>query len=705
MQEGCLLFATTQMTLDRFRKDDDATLYNPWSLSQNKEVLEQEQPLKRNNTINIFFKILKSCRLESIRPFSLTDIDNFIRNNQAFFPATNLNMEISEISSIIFSKTKGRPFQVISMIRLLGNQVKGGGGGGGRGLLSTNGVIYDYKTLFRSQIEKQLTTDHLSILKIASIIGSSFSLYQLFDILKVMKLPKLYMDLVGKLNKLILVSGILLEDKRLFRNKRNNIFVKKDVWYHFVDPTIHLEIYYMNFEEKRKAYHAIVASVYEKALLSMQLDLDSTFSTLFATYLFRTAYHYCNSNNLAKKVEYHLLLIEFYNSHQRYHDAAVNYEMLIKFVSGKSSNQLIQSSCKSFSSNKYNNHINKKRSKSFSFTRAANQDSASSVEFLSLRRIASPLKGKDLLNYSSYQSSEKLCLTQKVSLKSLVQPLELRLSFQTSAVVITKFTLVHWLIAKALIYFRSGELVPSFNLLMVSFANIETSVFVSKPYPNFNGYQQLLALESLISRSQHGSTTTTIAATIAATTTTTLVNNNKRKLDVQKQDTTSNSISEDLVYLMYSRLLLLSIIVSDFSSMKTVITLALNYILESSSKNHSLHTSSYQFLAVLNITLFSVVAEANSLNHTYLNRNHSANKRILSTVLPSILPFLRLQIPSDDRSSELLGYYLFSHAESQLRITGNINDILFIDLEESIDVFKRLGSCFEEYTIRMYRAW
>jgi hypothetical protein len=284
-----------------------------------------------------------------------------------------------------------------------------------------------------------------------------------------------------------------------------------------------------------------------------------------------------------------------------------------------------------------------------------------------------------------------------------VQPLELRLSFQTSTVVITKLTLIRWLIAKALIYFRSGELVPSFNLLMVSFANIETSVFVSKPYlyPNFNGYQQLLALESLISKSQHGSTTT------ITTTTTILVNNNKRKLDVQKQDitSTSNSISEDLVYLMYSRLLLLSIIVSDFSSMKTVITLALNYILESSSKNHSLHTFSYQFLAVLNIALFSVVAEANSLNHTYLNRNHSVNKRILSTVLPSILPFLRMQIPSDDQSSELLGYYIFSHAESQLRITGNINDILLIDLEKSIDVFKRLGSCFEEYTIRMYRTW
>ena len=675
------------MAIDR-SKNEDISLNSPCLLFKNNEVLEQ--PLERKNSNNVFLNILKSCRLEFVRPFSLTDIENFIRNDQAFLSATtSLNMETSELSALIFSKTKGKPFQVISMIRLLGNQLKTG-----HGLLSTNGVMYDYKTLFKSQIEIQLTIDHLSILKIASIIGSSFTLYQLFDILKVMKLSKLYTDLVGKLNQLILVSGILLEDKRLFRNKRNNIFIKKDICYHFIDPTIHLEIYYMNFEDKRKSYHAIVATVYEKTFLSMQLDFDSTSYTF---YLLRTAYHYCNSNNLAKKIEYHLLLIEFYSSRQRYHDAAVNYEMLIKLVSGKSSNQLIQYSCKSFSSNKHNQVI-RRRSKSFSFTRAANQDSASSIEFLSLRRIASPLKGKDLL-YSSYQSSEQqqLCLTQKVNLTSLVQPLELRVTYQTSSVVITKFTLIRLLIEKALIYFRNGELVPSFNLLMVSFANIETSVFVSKPFPNFNGYQQLLALESLISRSQHGSTTTI-----------SLVNNNKRKLDVQKQVTTLNSISEDLVYLMYSRLLLLSIITSDFLSMKAVISLALNYVLESSSKNHySLHPSAYQLLAVLNITLFSIVAEANSLNHTYLNRNHSANKRILSSVLQSILPFLGLQPPSDDneQSSELLGYYLFSHSETQLRITGNINDILFVDLEKSIGLFKRLGFCFEEYTIRMYRAW
>ena len=93
-----LVFATTQLAIDR-SKNEDITL------NSNKEVLEQ--PLERKNSNNVFLNILKSCRLEFVCPFSLTDIENLIRNNQAFLSATtSLNMETSELSALIFSKTK-----------------------------------------------------------------------------------------------------------------------------------------------------------------------------------------------------------------------------------------------------------------------------------------------------------------------------------------------------------------------------------------------------------------------------------------------------------------------------------------------------------------------------------------------------------------------------------------------------------------------
>ena len=136
---------------------------------------------------------------------------------------------------------------------------------------------------------KLLNSNERQILKIASLIGYTFTYQELIAILELLEYSKYNRGLKESLYKLIHSNFIYYKNDMIYINEynsNNNIYV-------FMNDNIHKYIYNLINIKTRVHIHNTIAEYLEQSLTVNAYN-----------YKQRILYHYINSNNIMKQLEY-----------------------------------------------------------------------------------------------------------------------------------------------------------------------------------------------------------------------------------------------------------------------------------------------------------------------------------------------------------------------------------------------------------------
>lgn len=260
--------------------------------------------------------------------------------------------------------------------------------------------------------------------------------------------------------------------------------------YAFADPAVRLSVYNLMLEAQRQRVHFMVGNYFQRELCtfsSSEALTGNTDSMQFFSCLLRTATHFCNSDDSMKKIEYHILLAEYYRMNRDDIELCQNFESLLVFVVGRSSLQIIDF-CRSPPSS-FHPDIDEaggdyKTRSSRTAKRRRSSLTSSAVEFSSLR--IRPVAKSVNMNLDAMKSLDANTFTQKFKLKFL--------GFQ--GLTVDKVAL--WLGDVGLIQFRLFKFPAAYNCLIAATWNFDVDRTLSHTTSNVHHFVK--RLESISDR-------------------------------------------------------------------------------------------------------------------------------------------------------------------------------------------------------------
>jgi len=287
----------------------------------------------------------------------------------------------------------------------------------------------------------RLNANDKVVLKIASVIGTSFSLPVLQELLVSLKLQSNIFNLEERISLASESTGLVLLDSQ--KDSTNTI-------YSFPDPMVRLSIYNLMLEAQRGRVHSLVGSIMERELRIKSLN-DAN-STQFIASLLRTSNHFCSSDNAQKKIEYHLVLSEYYLSVGNDDEFCSNFENLLLFVTGSSSSEIIDfcrtplKSC--FTDSRSSRSFKERRGSSVIYA---------AVEFSSLRMLPAVKPRRLAVN----ETIDPARFIEKIRLKAV----------GCQGLSVDKVAM--WMGDIGLAHFRMFKLTSSYNCLITSIWNFD----------------------------------------------------------------------------------------------------------------------------------------------------------------------------------------------------------------------------------------
>jgi class 3 adenylate cyclase len=193
--------------------------------------------------------------------------------------------------------------------------------------------------LILSRFDKLITRDQI-ILKVASVLGQSFTsselysvLYRLGDLSSSSGLSDALTALVNI--NLIQPNEVQKQDLMAHSDRTGDSVLDTGAGYSFVNRSIQDGIYFLMLETQRKETHAVVGN-----LLEEQLELIGFNPILFLA----VTNHYVRSNNLAKKFEFLMRSAQLAKSKNDNYTANSHYGELVYMKTDKSVGDLLAAS-------------------------------------------------------------------------------------------------------------------------------------------------------------------------------------------------------------------------------------------------------------------------------------------------------------------------------------------------------------------------